>query len=285
MSEFKSLQESITLESVLDEIRLHAYHPQNRDRVFFLVEGDSDIRLFRKLFNQNICKVKSIPGGVSKLEQGLSKLYLELNRIIGIRDADFMNLEEKTPSISVLFLTDTHDIETLMIKSDEAFISVVHEFYNYEFSVSELRNTFLNSISYFGYLRWYNDLNNLELNFKDVGIGDFFDAQNLKLDKLKCIQNIVNRSPNCKCDDVEIILQKVDKLIKSEHDLFQVCNGHDVANAMAIFFNFHKSGLKGLTGERIQSSLRLVYNINQFQNTDLFIKINIWALANSYNLF
>jgi hypothetical protein len=196
-----------------------------------------------------------------------------------------MHLESKKSLISVLFLTDTHDIETLMIKSDEVFESICNEFYNDEFKVVELRNNILNAISFLGYLRWYNELNNLELNFKHVGIDDFFDAQNLKIDKLKCIQNIVNRSPNCKCNNVEIILKDVHKLIKSEHDLFQICSGHDIANSMALFFTFHKSGLKGLTGERIQSSLRLVYNLNLFNKTELFKEINNWALANNYMLF
>ena len=113
----------------------------------------------------------------------------------------------------------------------------------------------------------------------------FFDAQNLIINKLDCINYILNRSPNCKCNAPEIILQNVNQLIKSEHDLFQVCNGHDVVDSLAIFFNFHKSGLKGLTGERIQSSLRLVYNLNQFKKTDLFKDINNWALANNYILF
>ena len=174
MNEFKSLQDSITIESILNEIRLLANHPQNRNIVFIFVEGESDIRLFRKLFNPKYCKLKSISGGVSKLEQGLSKLQNEISRIIGIRDADFMHLESKKSLISVLFLTDSHDIETLMIKSDEVFESIVNEFYNDEFKVVELRNNILNAISFLGYLRWYNELNNLELNFKHVGIDVFF---------------------------------------------------------------------------------------------------------------
>jgi hypothetical protein len=278
------MRDSITVNAVLNEIRLHANHPQNKNVVFILVEGESDIRLFRSLFNQENCKVKAIPGGNSKLEQGLSILCQEFEQVIGIRDADFMRLEGKKPQIAVLFLTDSHDIETMMITSDEAFKSVVNEFYNNAFSVLELRKAFLDSVRFLGYLRWYNNLNNMEFNFREIGIGDFFDSKTLKLDEIKCIQNVINRSPNCKCNDVDTILNDVNTLMKPKHDLIQVCCGHDIVNSMAIFFNYHKSGMKGINGDRIQSQFRTAYNNHQFSNTELFKELSSWALVKNFQL-
>lgn len=278
------MRDSITVNAVLNEIRLHANHPQNKNVVFILVEGDSDIRLFRSLFNQDNCRIKAIPGGNSKLEEGLSILCQEFEQVIGIRDADFMHLEGEKPQITVLFLTDSHDIETMMIASDEAFRSVVNEFYNNTFNVLELRKAFFDSVRFLGYLRWYNNLNNMEFNFMGIGIGDFFDPNFLKLDEIRCVQNIINRSPNCKCKDVETILNGVGLLIKPEHDLTQVCCGHDVASSMAIFFNYHKSGIKGINGDRIQSQFRTAYNSHYFSDTKLFKELNEWAFAKSIRL-
>lgn len=279
------MREAITLESVIDEIRMQAYHPQNKGIVFILVEGDSDIRLFRSLFDQNHCKVKAIPGGYLKLEQGLSTLHQEFKQVIGIRDADFMHLEGKKSQIAVLFLTDTHDIETMMIASDEAFKSVTNEFFNEKFSTSELRERFLESVRFLGFLRWYNYQNNMEFNFKDLGIGDFLEPKTLKLDEIKCIQNIVNRSPNCKCKDIDTILYEVLTLIQPAHELIQVCCGHDVVNSMAFFFNYHNSGSRGINGDRIQSQFRTAYNINQFGTTDLYKELKVWATANKSEFF
>jgi len=277
------MKEFISVDTVLNEIRLHSSHPQNRNSVFILVEGDSDIRLFRKFFNRDCCKVISIPGGNTKLEEGIGKISQELDRVIGIRDADFLHLEGKSSRFNILFLTDTHDLETMTIKSDSAFSSVKNEFYNNGHTLNELRNLFLLAVSFLGYFRWYNEKNNLEFNFSGIGIGDLVDY-NLVINELNCIDYIINRSPNCKIRDRILIQKEIKDLKSSGHDLLQVCCGHDIASVMAIFFN-NNTIHRHIDKDRIQSSFRIAYNIEEFKNTNLYNNIQKWASANNYNLF
>ena len=275
------MKEFISVDTVLNEIRLHSSHPQNRNSVFILVEGESDIRLFRKFFNRDCCKVISIPGGNTKLEEGFEKITNELDRIFGIRDADFMHLESKSSRFENLFLTDTHDLETMTFNSDTAFAAVKNEFYNNGHTLNELRNLFLEAVSFLGYFRWYNDKNNLEFNFRGIGIGDLIGS-NLEINELYCIDYIIKRSPNCKIHD-RLMIQK--EIKSSEHDLFQVCCGHDIASAMVIFFNNQKAAQRHIDKDRIQSSFRIAYNIEEFKNTNLYSNLQKWASANNYNLF
>ncbi len=59
-------QSDYTFTNKMDELRLELPHPNNYDKVFLLLEGDSDIRLYRKLCNENTTKIEVIPGGKVK---------------------------------------------------------------------------------------------------------------------------------------------------------------------------------------------------------------------------
>jgi hypothetical protein len=276
------MKELITLNSVLNEIRLLASHPHNSNKIFILLEGDTDIRLFRSLLNSNYCYFKSIPGGISQLEKGLLIISSEFQRVIGIRDADFMHLQNKTPKIAVLFLTDSHDIETMMVGSDEAFHAVVSEFYSFTFNTISLRDQFFNSIKFLGYTRWLNDINNLKLNFKGIGIANFIDIESFKINEKKCVEEIINRSPNAIVKDIDSLLTSINLLMESNNKLDQVCCGHDVIQIMAIFFNEHNK--KGVQTEQVQSSFRISYNLSQFQKTILFTQLKKWADQNKFQI-
>ena len=84
-------KQDITYQDKLNELRLDVRHPNSKKTAFVLVEGESDIRLFRKLFNLN-CKVETIPGGNPKVEDCVEELWAYHSLIMGIRDADFIRL-------------------------------------------------------------------------------------------------------------------------------------------------------------------------------------------------
>ena len=67
-------QQDITYEYKLNELRLDIRHPNSRGHTFVLVEGESDIRLFRKFFDLENCKVENIPGGNLKVEDCVEEL-------------------------------------------------------------------------------------------------------------------------------------------------------------------------------------------------------------------
>jgi hypothetical protein len=79
-------KEDITPESKITELRLDISHPNSRGKVFVLLEGESDVKLYRKLFNNDTCKIETIPGGKIFLEKGLAILNGIYTLIIGIRD-------------------------------------------------------------------------------------------------------------------------------------------------------------------------------------------------------
>ena len=58
----------ISYQDKLNELRLDISHPNSQGINFIFVEGESDIRLFRKLFDEEKCKIENIPRGNPKLD-------------------------------------------------------------------------------------------------------------------------------------------------------------------------------------------------------------------------
>ena len=74
---------NVTYQDKLNELRLDIIHPKSKGKVFVCVEGESDVRLFRKFFNLDHCKVECIPGGKFKLEECVIELVKVYQLIIG----------------------------------------------------------------------------------------------------------------------------------------------------------------------------------------------------------
>ena len=123
-------KQDITYQDKLNELRLDISHTNSIGLPFILVEGETDIRLFRKFFNLSNCKVENIPGGKSKVEDGVAEILNIYELVIGIRDADFIHLSNVPYTNPNIFLTDYHDSEIGQIFEDEVFRTIVFEFTN-----------------------------------------------------------------------------------------------------------------------------------------------------------
>ncbi len=72
-----------------NEIRLLFKHPSYKDKTIIVVEGDSDIKIFRKLIQHANIKIESIDGKKDLVEV-MKQLSIEFpEKIFGICDADF----------------------------------------------------------------------------------------------------------------------------------------------------------------------------------------------------
>ena len=276
-------KEDITPESKITELRLDISNPKSEGKVFVLLEGESDVKLYRKLFNNDTCKIETIPGGKIFLEKGLEILNDIYKLIIGIRDADFLHLEGQKQQFSNLFLTDYHDYELMMASESECHCPM---FFEYTKIVSNEHNStfekLLNSIRFLGYFRWYNEIENLEFNFRGLGLNDLFDKKTFTIDDKILIQTVINRSRDAKIKDVEQIFDAVQGLYNSQHDLFQVCNGHDFMKVMAILCS---SQQKGINEKDMASQFRVAYSQDMFKKTQLFKDTSDWASQNNSILY
>lgn len=261
----------------MNELRLDISNPQNKGKCYIFLEGDSDVRLFRKIFNLENCKVERIPGAKGKLEEAVNILSVIYGMVFGIRDADFLNLKNGNVATNNLFLTDKHDAEMMMVAVDEIVSSILFEFTKVPPGKhARVRMDILRSISFIGYLRWYNEVNNDELNFSSVGFGDVIDMNTFQLNEQQYLAKLVLQSPRAKQRDVNIIAAEVSRLTNSSYDLFQLCNGHDFMKALSIYLN-QNSAQKSLNEASVATIFRTSYTFEHFKQTKLFQLTRDWA--------
>ena len=274
------------LNTKLNEIRLSKNHPSVKDKVFILLEGKTDIKLFRNIFNPNKTYISQI-NGKEKLKQALKILQDEgYSAIFGIKDSDFDNLENITYENINLFITDYADMEIHMIESS-AFESIINEFASencYEIFLNNLKENLYRETSYIGYIRWFNERLSRNINFKRLNYENFINKSecNISIDLNKLIDEIINISDLNKNE----IVREIEKLKVISDDYLQICNGHDITKLLAYLFNHQGNSDKtNIKQERIEEALRLSYNFNDFQKTRLYNNLNIWQQQYNIQIF
>lgn len=266
----------------IGEIRQARRHPAGRNYIWVLVEGLSDQKLYAKLIDGQNTKVEIVNGGgKNEIREALLVLIQETDNVIGIRDADFLHLEQNQETIDVLFLTDAHDSELMLIASDVAFQQIIAEYLPAQRTTyKQFRLNLLESLIFFSGLRWINDTDDLGLNFKGIGLAKFYDVNNVSIDKAKCVHEVSSRSPHKKrLPDIA----EIDAKVFGVNDLYNLCNGHDSLKALALLFTAKAD--KGNSDVELSNAFRVAFRKEDFALTMLFNSLKQWEVSTGYSLF
>jgi len=277
------IRQDVTYQDKLNELRLDVLHPKSSGINFILVEGDSDIRLFRKFFDGERCKIESVPGGKHKLEECVSTLITIYLLIVGIRDADFLHLDNVNYNKSNMFLTDKHDMEMTILSDKGVLSALVFEFSDKPKNEHPgLRDNIIESIKMIGYLKWLNSRESLELKF-ECGFDDLVSFTNLNIDFNTYFQRVLSKSPNARITDINVIKTKIAQLEKLNPDMLQLTNGHDLMKTFANYFK--SSGRKDASDKHIAGILRTSFNKQHLERTHLFTNLKEWCAVNNTLIF
>jgi hypothetical protein len=268
-----------TKQEKINELKQNFSNPINARKVIVLVEGEDDCRLFKKLFNTTTCIIDFIPGGKFAMQEGLTALLQIHRRSIAIQDADFAHLEGIENTNANLFLTDFHDMEMLMISQQEIYNGLLHEFAPHIEKEKHIDffNKKLSELRFTSYLRFVNHKNNWQFNFKGISFGKVFDNQSITIDNNKILDLVLSRSPDAvekNKNNVENIILEVES---SDHDILQLCNGHDVTKIVGLFL--------GISDKSVSQKVRINYRISDFEKSKLYQNILLWANQKNIEIF
>ena len=276
--------------SVISEIRMARSARPNL--AYILVEGISDQRLFTKFVERQYCKIKGVEGksnvlfAIENLRKG------NVKGVIAIIDQDYDSLLGKVNVAENVFVTDTHDIETMIIKTGDlsSFYAEYFDLDRMERVEKRWKTSFIQKViqatRIIGNLRFVSEYYQLFLGFKGLRYKDFIDANyNVDCDKLILQAAInINYSETWLLDDIK---RKLMIEIQNRHDKWQVCCGHDLTNIIALALdrdfvgNFlGNSTARRVKGTTIEMALRLTYTKPQFMETDLFKAMTRWQENN-----
>jgi len=279
--------ESNNLDSKLAEIRLSISHHSNKNKVFILLEGTTDIKLFRKFFAKDFTDTTGLIGK-EKVIEALEKLISEgYSKIIGIKDADFDHLLSIQPPNN-LFITDFHDVEIQMIESS-ALDSLISEYGNGSIESLKIKESIYRIAFMIGCARYFDEKKKhngqaRDLAFDGLKFNNFIqsDSQQLVFDEERFLVELITESQKRK-QSLQLTKQELKseiESIKSEsHDDRQMCSGHDLTKLLGLLF------LKNPNSDEIEKALRLSYQLENFRNTNLYSLLYKWAEANETQLF
>lgn len=279
--------EANQLDSKLSEIRLSISHPSNKNKVFILLEGNTDIKLFRKFFVKDYTDTTGLVGK-EKVIKALEILIAEgYTQIIGIKDADFDHLLS-TQTVHNLFITDFHDMEIQMIES-HALDSVVAEYDKVGISSIDIKEKIYAAILTIGYARYFNEKKKYvgeerDLSFDSLKFQNFIQLKDEQLlfDEVNFLSELISESKKRK-PTLQITKQQLKNEIESLKSQSlgrcQICSGHDMTKVLGLVL------LKRIDEKTIETALRLAYNLQYFQQTLLYSHLCKWATDNNKRLF
>jgi len=254
---------------------------------FILIEGNTDKTIYKHFFDKESSRVETTSGKPSSKIRAIRilKILEESNfqGVLAIVDADFDHLEPSLNCSPNLLRTDSHDLETMLINSP-ALDKVVSEFGSEEKInklTQDVRTLLLEAGMSVGYLRWVSQCEQLNLTFNGIRFSKFINETTLKIDELKLITEVRNKSPSCSWQQEELKTWVI-KQKSSSHDPWQVCCGHDLVEILSL-------GLRKVIGSNkaaevepniLERSLRLAYEEAYFCKTLLYLKIRTWEANN-----
>ena len=279
------MRKFITVEREANAIRLRR---SSFSGAFLLVEGVSDKKFYQNLIDQEKCKLVVVSGKPSSKIRAIKILEIleksNFQGVLAIIDADFDHLETSLHQNPNLLRTDTHDLETMLLKS-LALDKVIREFGS-EDKISKLDQDFRKVLLGLGlsicYLRWISQLEDLDLTFNEIKFTKFIDEKTLEFSELQFIQTVQNKSQNSSIKN-EDLQQKLIRKKSPNHDPWQVCCGHDLVEILSIGLlqvlgTYNATELKA---DKLEIILRLSYEAVYFFETKLYINICIWENNNS----
>ncbi|MCD1293558.1 hypothetical protein CUJ83_00920 [Methanocella sp. CWC-04] len=287
---------------ILNKIRMQRNYFQG---CFLIVEGTSDALFFRQFVDEKDCKIL-VAGGKYHVIEALRKIDGDdEKRVIGIVDSDYSRLDGESLEMPNLFMTDTHDLETLIIRS-QALNKFLIQYASYtklnSFVVRydrtsqqepDIRHILVNSGKYLGYFVWLNQRKGWNFDFSDIDYGRFVDAETLRIDSNRMVEHVVSRCNGKRryyIDEVENSLFKMIRSKGGEDDLWQVCRGHDLVEILLIGIKriFGYDGAKDLVNSRedVERNLRLSFGVIHLVSTSLYASLREWERNNpQYRVF
>jgi Protein of unknown function (DUF4435) len=274
----------LTPVDIANEIRMtRAMH----EGAFLIVEGDTDARFYRRIVDSGECRI-AIANNKENAVQVVTILQSDnFAGVLAIVDADFDVLERRDFESSNIFLTDTHDHETMMLKSPalaNLLLEMGSEEKLSEFKKSrgkEFRDALLEEGLHLGYLRWVSLRHGHALKFEGLKYSDFTDRSTLTVDQPTLIKTIKDHSQKPQLSDQELQLQ-LEAIRDKSHDKWHVCCGHDLIGILS--FGLRKAigsrDSKGVAPENLEMNLRLAYESAWFFNTRLYASIKAWEEIN-----
>jgi hypothetical protein len=216
----------------LQTIPLASSTPIGKEIVWIIVEDQDDKEIYSKFFTKD-CYIFNSQISNSNTSRGCKNVedivsaILNIDHsihIFGIRDRDYTIFDPNYIIPSNVFYTDSRDIEMMMYECDDVQVFLRQSYSNFD----SFYTTTLTYSREIGYLRIFNDVNQIDFNFKRNFKFDFLAIPNFTPTQLRSslIQTIQNQSNGFIEQDYLNFIYNIcsysDSLISRGHDVVKI---------------------------------------------------------------
>ena len=267
-------------ESLEAEFALVIRSESRSKKLIIFVEGKSDEQVYSRLFGESCHAYSSNRWpGMLRLESATISLNKKYStRFITIKDADFDHLEGKTYDIPNFFVTDTHDLETMM--ATRTFLRTLSSKYNitaaHPFVCQAVKD-----IIHLSYLKWMNAKEDRKIPFGkgSCKVGTLYDGRTA-VPINDWLATIAGRLPKCVGGGCVAHLPTREEVSTFEqthpvkHHILQLTNGHDLIDALVE--RVKSATKKNVRTDDIWELLSGSYSFTDFSCTALYQAISRW---------
>ena len=275
----------ITADEVASTIRMT--RPQFSG-TFLIVEGQTaDFRVYKRLVDFKQTKITPAHNKDNALAALKILEEADFAGVVAIVDADFWRLEGLDPTSPNQFITDTHDLETMLLESP-VLDKLLDEFGSAQkitdFAANnnmDVRQALLVAARPIGYLRWVSQRGDLSLKFEGIVFSRFIDHDTLHIDISELIREVKNKSRRHDLDDNDL-RNKIDKLTDPQHNSWDICCGHDLVCILSfgLYRILGSNQPSEVKPEILERSLRIGYESAYFLLTQLYQSLREWETSN-----
>lgn len=263
---------------------------------FVILEGKIDQKIYPKCFKESKTNVQcgfgyeNVVGAIEILEKEGQK------NVIGLIDSDFKNLLNEDKKSNQVFLTDYHDIESIIINSES-----LNEFFGMFLKDSKSIKKVVGEITILEYvysiakvigiLRLINYVEEDKFGMRFRVKDDFINySKMINVLEEKIIDLVLDFS-NRKNTDFTLankkeIMKKYEEHSKQSYDELQLVNGHDLMNLLKEVVNkiLKKDSSKLIFRETVDFERTLCMDFvasNKFKETKMYKEIEVYMIDNS----
>jgi hypothetical protein len=260
-----------------------------------LLEGDSDEKLFRRFVADPEMLIIPTWGKQNAIDAVEILESCKQEGIVAIVDADFGHLAGSLPPSRNVLVTDDHDIEMMIIRTD-AFIAVLRELGSTsklkKFAKGlerEVREILLEKSLIVGHFRLLSFLDGLGLCFEGLRFDRIINRDSLALDSEALVTNVLALTHNPQLNRRST--QRRLRTLLEEHthdDPYQICCGHDFVAILGIGLRkaLGNKSKEAASPEAVCIALRLAYEAEVFRQTTLYSTARRWSDENQgYSIF
>lgn len=279
--------EETEAEILVARIRLNIQHPNHKE-VIIVVEGEDDEKALKKFFNMQAVEFTCATScSIVKDAMIIVSTDKQLKDcVIGIKDADFDHIKKISHNISNLMVTDTHDIETMML-TPRVCRRICLETINREYQ--NLSSQAMSSLKNLSYLRYYNDkmiLNGGNPDKKGINFRGVIIADVASVSVRDVLQHVKAKGNSNKTSFPDLNAMKlfINQNPINNKDLALFTNGHDLVHAIQYILHSQNQAARAYSDKNIATMIRMSYCKNEFRNTKLYQDIDNWN-NNRFNLW